>query len=66
MVLLSYADAVHRQESGVCLLGFAYHKNMQILGDVFLRKAYVYYDLSERTISIAQASYSNKSNIVSA
>ncbi|KAM9912717.1 hypothetical protein OXX69_002309 [Metschnikowia pulcherrima] len=66
MVSLSYADAVHRQESGVCLLGFAYHKNMQILGDVFLRKAYVYYDLSERTISIAQASYSNKSNIVSA
>lgn len=37
-----------------------------IFGDVFLRSAYVYYDLTDHTISIAQAKYSSSSNIVAA
>lgn len=37
-----------------------------ILGDVFLRSAYVYYDLTDHTISIAQAKYTDESNIVAA
>lgn len=37
-----------------------------ILGDVFLRSAYVYYDLTDHTISIAQAKYTSSSNIISA
>lgn len=37
-----------------------------IFGDVFLRSAYVYYDLTDDTISIAQAKYSSSSNIISA
>lgn len=37
-----------------------------ILGDVFLRSAYVYYDLTDKTISIAQAKYTTDSHVVSA
>lgn len=65
-ISLSYADAIYNQGNGKCLLGFGYLNNLQILGDVFLRKAYVYYDLSDETVSLAQASYSSSSNIISA
>lgn len=66
VISLTYKDAVVEQEDGTCVLGFAYYQNMQLLGDVFLRKAYVYYDLSEQTISLANAKYSNSSHIISA
>ncbi|GEQ68396.1 hypothetical protein JCM33374_g2064 [Metschnikowia sp. JCM 33374] len=65
-ISLSYADAIVKQDDGTCLLGFGYDNNIVILGDVFLRKAYVYYDLTDQTISLAQASYSSNSNIISA
>ena len=38
---------------------------LQLIGDPFLRSAYVYYNLDQKTISFAQASYNtNASNIV--
>ncbi|OBA19436.1 acid protease [Metschnikowia bicuspidata var. bicuspidata NRRL YB-4993] len=66
MISIPYAEAIVSQEEGVCMLGFAYYGGYTILGDVFLRKAYAYFDLSEKTISLAQASYSSSSNIISA
>lgn len=65
-IALSYADAITNDGSGQCLLGFTEYNNYNILGDVFLRKAYVYYDLTDSTISLAQAQYSTSSNIISA
>lgn len=65
-ISLSYADAVTNDGNGECLLGFTSYNNYNILGDVFLRKAYVYYDLTDKTISLAQAKYSSASNIISA
>ncbi|GEQ68664.1 hypothetical protein JCM33374_g2332 [Metschnikowia sp. JCM 33374] len=65
VISLTYADAVVHDDD-ICMLGFAYLENRQILGDVFLRKAYVYYDLGEKTISLAQVVYSNSSNVISA
>lgn len=65
-IVLSYADAITNDGSGQCLLGFTEYNNYNILGDVFLRKAYVYYDLTDKTISLAQAQYSTSSNIISA
>lgn len=65
-ISIPYSDAIVKQDDGTCLLGFGYYQNNQIFGDVFLRKAYVYYDLSDQTISLAQASCSTSSNIISA
>lgn len=65
-ISLSYADAITNDGNGQCLLGFTSYNNYNILGDVFLRKAYVYYDLTDKTISLAQAQYSTSSNIISA
>ena len=62
-VRFSYKDAVSRQ-GNKCYLGFTYHNGMQILGDIFLRQAYVYFDLSGKTVSIAQAKYTKSSNVI--
>lgn len=64
-IQLSYADAIVR-DGDYCLLGFETYQEYSILGDVFLRKAYVYYDLTDLTISIAPVKYSTSSNIISA
>ncbi|KAM9928944.1 hypothetical protein OXX59_001497 [Metschnikowia pulcherrima] len=65
-IKLPYSAAVFKQSSTTCLLGFGYYDDYMIFGDVFLRQAYVYYDLTDQTISLAQASYSSSSNIISA
>lgn len=65
-ITFSYADAISQQDENTCLLGFTYHDDTYILGDVFLRNAYVYYDLTDGSISLAQAKYTSASNIVSA
>lgn len=65
-ISMSYADAVYHAGGNTCFLAFGWYNDVMILGDIFLRKAYVYYDLSDRTISIAQASYSSSSNVISA
>lgn len=66
----SYYDAIVRSEDSngdsYCILGYTYLSGYYILGDTFLRSAYVYYDLTDLSISLAQASYSTSSNIVSA
>lgn len=65
-IRISYKDLVWNTD-GLCVLGVRPSiNNTHIFGDVFLRSAYVYYDLSERQISIAQARYSNSSNIIEA
>ncbi|PVH17114.1 uncharacterized protein CXQ87_004675 [Candidozyma duobushaemuli] len=65
-IKISYQDLVWSSE-GLCLLGVRpSSNNTHIFGDVFLRSAYVYYDLSEHEISIAQAKYTNSSNIIEA
>ncbi|KAM9934249.1 hypothetical protein OXX80_006150 [Metschnikowia pulcherrima] len=65
-ISIPFSEAIIKQDDGTCLLGFGYYNDIQIFGDVFLRQAYVYYDLTDKTISLAQASYSSSSNIISA
>ncbi|GEQ69043.1 hypothetical protein JCM33374_g2714 [Metschnikowia sp. JCM 33374] len=62
-ISIAYSDAIIGQGSS-CLLGFGWYNDIEIFGDVFLRSAYVYYDLTDQTISLAQAAYSDSSNIV--
>lgn len=51
---------------GTCALGvFDSGDTLSILGDNFLRSAYVVYNLDANTIRIGQASYSSSENIVS-
>ncbi|KAI1824779.1 eukaryotic aspartyl protease [Xylaria intraflava] len=48
-----------------CLFGIASAgEGNVVLGDTFLRSAYVVYDLENNQISLAQANFGNKSNIV--
>lgn len=62
-IKVSYQDLVWKSQ-GQCLLGVQpSQQNIYIFGDVFLRSAYVYYDLSLKEISIAQAKYTDASNI---
>lgn len=48
-----------------CIVGFMDSQSeYYILGDGFLRSAYVYYDLDANTVGIAQAKFTSESNIV--
>lgn len=51
----SYKDITMSFGQGRCMLGFTEHEDRYILGDAFLRNAYVYYDLDNQEISLAQA-----------
>ncbi|QRG40023.1 hypothetical protein FDK38_004484 [Candidozyma auris] len=65
-IKVSYQDLIWKSQ-GKCLLGVQpSQQDVYIFGDVFLRSAYVYYDLSSKEISIAQAKDSDTSNIISA
>lgn len=39
-------------------------EDVWIMGDVFLRSAYIYYDMEESKIGLAQAVYTNETNII--
>lgn len=65
LIQVSYKDLLV-EWNGDCLLGAQPGQKTFILGDVFLRKAYVYYDLSNKEISVAQFKDSLTSNIVPA
>lgn len=67
-IKVSYAAAVQKfEDDSTCYFGFEDGGSSDfILGDTFLRSAYIYYDLTDKTISLAQASYSSSSNIISA
>lgn len=70
-ITLSYADLVvipFPDEPDYCLLGLdvAGEKSDLILGDVFLRKVYTYYDYEENTISLAPVVDTEESEIVNA
>lgn len=62
-ISVPYSNALSRH-GNVCWLGFEYSDGTQILGDAFLRNAYVYFDFTDKTISLAQALYSESSNII--
>lgn len=51
----SYQDVIMKFEEGKCMLGFTDYQDRYILGDAFLRNAYVYYDLDNQEISLAQS-----------
>lgn len=61
------SNLVLKNDDGSCVLGVLNaDQNGNILGDNFLRSAYVYYDLTDKTISLAQVKYTTASNIVAA
>lgn len=62
-VKIPYDKAVSRQ-GDTCYLGFTHHEDLLILGDIFLRQAYVYYNLSDKILAIAQARYNDQSRVV--
>lgn len=66
VVKVPYTDAVYDNGDGTCSLAFSYEGGNTILGDIFLRNAYVYYDLTDQTISLGQVKYSLESNIIAA
>lgn len=46
-----------------CILGIGYAQgNTPVLGDSFIRSAYIVYDISNNEISLAQANYNSKSS----
>lgn len=51
--------------SNICYLGVmeTIDNKFNILGDNFLRNAYLYYDLDDKTIALAQAVYTDKEDI---
>lgn len=52
------------ETSNVCMFGIVSSKqDYFILGDAFLRLTYIYYDLEETQVAIAQARYTNESSI---
>ncbi|KAL6452723.1 SAPT1 Candidapepsin [Candida maltosa Xu316] len=53
---------INESEAGICLFGVS-RNPATILGDNFLRRAYLVYDLDGRTISIAQVKYTSESDI---
>ncbi|KAF3987319.1 hypothetical protein FT663_02940 [Candidozyma haemuli var. vulneris] len=69
-ISIPYSDLVVNvggEGQSICALGAQpTADDPYIFGDVFLRSAYVYYDLTDQTISIAQAKYTSASNIVAA
>jgi hypothetical protein len=51
---------------GFCFFGVlpsTYSQNITLFGDTFLRNAYVVYDLEDLQIGIAQAVYTDKTDI---
>lgn len=58
----SYQDVVMKFAENKCMLGFTDYQDRYILGDAFLRNAYVYYDLDKQEISLAQSKNSGSSN----
>lgn len=65
-IVVPIKDLVEDDFGGSCSLGVIESDTYSILGDNFLRSAYVYYDLTDNEISLAQAKYTDASNVVSA
>lgn len=64
-IVVPVSDLIEESQ-GFCFLFVVESNTYPILGDNFLRSAYVYYDLTDNEISLAQAKYTNSSNIVAA
>lgn len=66
-IKLSYADLIVRPILGSCLLGAsAATTDSLLLGDVFLRKTYTYFDLEAGTVAIAPAIDTENTDIIQA
>lgn len=65
-ISIPYSELQADNGDGTCTLTFSPNEDYGILGDVFLRHAYVYYDLTDHTISIGKSKASSSSNIVAA
>lgn len=63
-ISVPFSNSLSRHGKTNCWLGFSYSGGTQILGDTFLRNAYVYFDFTNKKISLAQALYSESSNII--
>ncbi|KAI3405204.2 SAP8 [Candida oxycetoniae] len=63
-ITVPLSEFIHRTHSKKCLWGIQPKRNFAILGDNFLRHAYLLYNLDANTISIAQVKYTSDSNIV--
>lgn len=65
---ISDSDSLFTNDKGeeMCLFTLlSSSENVWILGDVFLRSAYIYYDLDDSKIGLAQAKYTDESRIIS-
>lgn len=71
-IKVPYSDLVanlydsNNQFTGQCALAIFNFNDINILGDNFLRHAYVYYDLQDKYVAIQQVKYSSSSSIESA
>lgn len=70
-IQLSYADLVVRPFTDGCLLGVTVAKdgtngNNLIMGDVFMRKTYTYFDLEKDVVGLAPAIDTLESNVIQA
>lgn len=66
---VSYLDFTVREDDGLCRIGYAPSTSTDtgpILGDSFLRSAYVYYDLTDKRIGLGPVKYTDDSNVVAA
>lgn len=60
----TYTDDLTNADGNHVGCGYQIERGITILGDTFLRRAYVVYNLEDKVISIAKPNYSSASNIV--
>lgn len=64
-IKVPYAELLQHFDDGTCGLNIFYSDNAHAtLGDNFLRRAYVVFDLEDKSISLAEVKYTGRSNIV--
>ena len=59
-----FANSTTKEGVRLCLLGIQSSPGQALLGDTFLRSAYVVYDIDNSEIVVAQASHDQGSNII--
>ncbi|CAK9439936.1 uncharacterized protein LODBEIA_P40360 [Lodderomyces beijingensis] len=57
------SELIYKNDDGKCLFGLQPESGGEVLGDNFLRHAYLLYDLDDLTVGIAQVKYTSESNI---
>ncbi|KAG5358543.1 putative aspartic-type endopeptidase opsB [Yarrowia sp. B02] len=65
-LILKLSDILGDPQNTQCVFGISSNDNtngITLLGDTFLRSAYVVYDIEEKEVGIAQAVYTSNSNV---